>query len=272
MSPLLTQFTANFDGGAGNNTYHFVGSSPGNVQIMDSTGTATIDLSSYRGGGASLDLAQTATQQVGPGLQVALSSGTGILNVVGTPLDDHIYGNGLNNTLSSANLAEDNRITPGTTAPGNGRWQVVYLDFSSTQSAYALANGLTTHQYTPDQEDQIVSIVQGIYQGYNVVVTRDPNFAQSEALVLTGDSGNYQTVYFNASATDDNTPPIVLSGTTTTGSTTITGLARTDQLSVGQLVTGAGDTRRDHDCRTRHRSLLGHSFQPRNFPGRSPRR
>ena len=110
-----------------------------------------------------------------------LTNGLGVENVVGTPAADTIRGNGLDNLLTGADLADD-RGGPAT--PLNGRTQVVLLDFDSRTEA-------GEHVYTATERAEILAGVTSIYAGFQVsFVTSAPA------------RGEYATVFFNQARPD----------------------------------------------------------------------
>src|SRR5262249_59846379 len=67
-TPTSDNSVDTLSGGAGNDTYVFVGNSPGSVLINESSadaGTNTLDFSNFTGGPITLDLALTTAQPVG---------------------------------------------------------------------------------------------------------------------------------------------------------------------------------------------------------------
>ena len=93
--------SASLTGGAGNDSYVFVGTESASVTIVEGADadTDTLDFTGLLNGGVSLDLAATAAQTLVPGLSLTLSSATGIENVIGTALADTLLGNGRDNSF-----------------------------------------------------------------------------------------------------------------------------------------------------------------------------
>ncbi len=96
------------EGGTGDDAYSFVGSNLGTDTIVEDPDqdSDTLDFSRFApaaGGtqGVTIDLADAAAQVVtaSADLTLILSSATGVENVVGTPLDDAVAGNGRRNRL-----------------------------------------------------------------------------------------------------------------------------------------------------------------------------
>ena len=82
------------DGGEGDDAYAFAGTLSASVTIaevhtgVDDDSLDTLDFSAFAGGPLQLDLALTLPQIVGDGLELTLTDGNGIENVIGTPLAD----------------------------------------------------------------------------------------------------------------------------------------------------------------------------------------
>ncbi|MEI8318970.1 MAG: hypothetical protein WCH79_13585, partial [Planctomycetia bacterium] len=103
--------SATLTGGAGNDSYAFVGTESASVTIVESANTDsdTLDFTGLLNGGVSLDLAVATAQTLVPGLTLKLSSVTGIENVIGTALADALLGNSRHNTFSG--LGGDDTFT-----------------------------------------------------------------------------------------------------------------------------------------------------------------
>jgi Ca2+-binding RTX toxin-like protein len=89
-------------GSSGSDTFVFGGNAQGQDVIQTNTGngTATLDFSGYSTG-VTLDLAQTTPQIVVPGvLTLTLPSATAIKDVIGSPYNDTIKGNDLDNVFT----------------------------------------------------------------------------------------------------------------------------------------------------------------------------
>lgn len=88
-------------GGAGNDTFVFTGTALGNDVIVEDAArdTDTLDFGNL-GGNVAIELKLTSPQEIGAGLLgLALSSSTGIENVIGSAYDDVITGNSRNNVF-----------------------------------------------------------------------------------------------------------------------------------------------------------------------------
>ena len=73
-----------------------------------SEGTDTLDFSRMSAG-VSIDLSNISAQTLNASLTVTLSSATGIENLIGTPLNDSLTGNTLDNVLEGG--AGNDRLT-----------------------------------------------------------------------------------------------------------------------------------------------------------------
>ncbi len=184
-----------FNGGSGNDTFVFTGDAGGNVQINDPVvphGAYTVDFSGY-GAGIDLNLGVTTQQTVAPAqgtnppLNLTLASGSMIQNAVGTPYADVIVANNQNDTIIGRG-GEDSLVAgSGDDFLQAGVTQVVLLDFDTDTTA-------VDHQYTPDERNQIVSVLENDFADFDVQFTLD--LAQAQALsALTG--GQYITLYVN---------------------------------------------------------------------------
>ncbi len=94
--------SASLNGGDGNDTYYIGYLGDGDKRITDSSGFDTIDFSGSWFFGVTMDLSSTAHQDVynmSMGRTVTLASGNSIEAVIGTPFDDSLTGNALNNRL-----------------------------------------------------------------------------------------------------------------------------------------------------------------------------
>jgi autotransporter-associated beta strand protein len=94
--------SATLTGGAGNDSYVFVGTESAGVTIVEGANadTDTLDFTGLLNGGVNIDLAVTGSQTVVPGLTLRLSAVTGIEDVTGTAFADTVRGNTRNNVLS----------------------------------------------------------------------------------------------------------------------------------------------------------------------------
>jgi Ca2+-binding RTX toxin-like protein len=181
---------ATLHGGAGSDTYLFVGEVTGEIVIGEPSGQGgrnTLDFSNLTTGGIVLDAQVTTRQNVAPGLAIVLSDALGIHDVVGTRFADTIRGNANDNILMGADLPDERHGAP---LPWNGRTQWVYLDFDSETEA-------GEYVYPVEVRQAILDRLQDRYSGFHVQFVLDwgampppPEFA---------------TVYFNQSR-DDGTP------------------------------------------------------------------
>jgi hypothetical protein len=169
--------------GLGNEQVFFVGGVSGALVLDEAAnaGTDTLDFSRLTGGGITIDLAVTAPQMVRAGLTLVLTNALGIENVVGTVAADTILGNGRDNLLLGADLADDRG---GAATPLNGRLQNVLLDFDSRTEA-------GEHLYTAAERAAIIAGLNSIYAGFQVAFLTAPPAR-----------GDYATVFFNQSRAD----------------------------------------------------------------------
>jgi Ca2+-binding RTX toxin-like protein len=186
-TPNVDPGVITLNGGDGNDTYVFVGNSPGAVNITESAtgGVDTLDFSSFTGGPINLDLSLPTMQALGtvPGNSITLSDGMGIENVIGTSGADIIRGNGADNQLSGAALAP---ASMGAAPSWNGVTQTVYLDFDSRTDP-------GEHVYTAAERSAIISRLYADYVG------PDPShpWFHFQFTTTVPSSGDYATVYFN---------------------------------------------------------------------------
>ena len=168
-------------GGGGRDTWMFMGALGGGLLVEDVGGEAdTLDFSLLTGGGITVDLGNTSPQEVRPGFVVTLGSGEAIENVIGTPGDDTIRGNGRGGTLLGADPADDRA---GPVEHGPGRTQVVYLDFDSRTDP-------GERPYGADEREAIVAGLDRLFAGFGVTFTTIPA------------AGDHATVRFNESRPD----------------------------------------------------------------------
>jgi hypothetical protein len=182
-----------FAGGAGTNSYYFVGQNLGAVTV-DQKQTPAVDmlnLTGFTGGGIYLDLqAKTGTAN---GLALSLTDSQGISNVVGTRYDDTLLGNNRDNVLIGGPQVEAPPANPAAPAFDPSRTQVVWLDFlpaSNSTTSFSQSNPALAHSYTASEESAILAGYQQIYQGFEVTFT-----------LTKPTSGAYATILFN------QTPP-----------------------------------------------------------------
>jgi Ca2+-binding RTX toxin-like protein len=176
-------------GGTGNDTYLFISTNLGSDTITEdaSLGTDTLDFSAF-GAAVTLDLAQTSTQVISSGnLSLALSSDTGIENVVGGKFADTIYGNARDNKIFGADQLDDRFANPAT---WQGVTQVVFLDFDSNHSQLVTND----HVYTQAERDAIQARLTADYASFHF------QFTQAQP------SGQYATLFFNKSPIINGTP------------------------------------------------------------------
>src|SRR5262249_46229184 len=103
-----------FAGGAGTNSYYFVGQNLGAVTVDQKQTPAvdTLNRAGFTGGGISLDLqAKTGTAN---GLALSLTDSQGISNVVGTRFLDTLLGNNRDNVLLGGPQVEAPPANPAT--------------------------------------------------------------------------------------------------------------------------------------------------------------
>ena len=169
-------------GGGGRDAWMFMGAVGGGLLVEDvgRDDADTLDFSLLTGGGITVDLGKTSPQEVRPGFVVTLGSGEAIENVIGTPGDDTILGNGRGGTLLGADPADDRA---GSVEHGPGRTQVVYLDFDSRTDPGERA-------YGADEREAIVAGLERLFVGFGVTFTTIPA------------AGDHATVHFNESRPD----------------------------------------------------------------------
>jgi Ca2+-binding RTX toxin-like protein len=195
VNRLLDEAGGTFVGGKGNDTYYFVGPNLGHVHIreapeLDNTGknkaVNTLDFSGFTGGAITLDLGRSNEQTVASSggkttLWLTLSNGDGIVNVIGTPGSDTIFGNDQNNTLLGAQLL----VPPaGTPVPWNGQTQLVFLNFAGTSSVVPPGQQFN---YSIDEENAIVQQLTTDYQPfhYQFTLTRPTTDSHGNPLSYT---------------------------------------------------------------------------------------
>ena len=174
--------TGRVAGGSGDDTYVFTGALGGRLSIDEASDTDadTLDFSHVTGGGIGIDIGTSRSQEIRPGFVLALSTGAGIENVVGTPGDDRIRGNGRGGVLLGADPADDRG---GPAVSGPGRTQTVVLDFDARTDP-------GEHVYTPSERAAIAAGLGRLYDGFGVTFTTAPV------------AGVHATVFFNDSRAD----------------------------------------------------------------------
>ncbi len=89
------------NGGFGDDRYQFLNSSRGRNDVIDIDGEDWLDFDKYTTSGVRLDINLDTVQEVSPTLELKLSTSDTIENVVGTELNDIIFGNDQNNRLNA---------------------------------------------------------------------------------------------------------------------------------------------------------------------------
>ncbi|MFM9116404.1 MAG: S8 family serine peptidase [Planctomycetota bacterium] len=146
-------------GGAGDDTYLLswdvaidgVSGSQGAITITDTSGTDTLDFSGATTLAITVNLATPTSQTVNSNLSLILSAGDAIENVYGTPSNDFLTGNTLDNLLKGGAGNDTYRFNAGvaqgsdTIDESGGGTDT--LDFTTTTAVPVTANlGLTTSQ------------------------------------------------------------------------------------------------------------------------------
>ncbi|MCY3013638.1 MAG: autotransporter-associated beta strand repeat-containing protein [Planctomycetota bacterium] len=228
--------SATLTGGAGNDSYAFVGTESASVTIVEgaNTDTDTLDFSGLLNGGVSLDLAATAAQTLASGLTLTLSSATGIENVIGTALDDTLLGNSRDNSFTGlagndtvAGLSGDDRFDGG--AGTDTVVESADVDFTLTATTLA---GIGT--------DSLASIeTVNLSSGASANTFTVTNWTGS--VILTGGAGNDSYVFVgttSASVTivevaDADTDTLDFSGLLNGGVSLDLAVATTQALALG---------------------------------------
>ncbi|MEY2612577.1 MAG: Cyclolysin, partial [Planctomycetota bacterium] len=157
--------TVLIDGGAGDDTYQFLGTPLGYLQLTElysgvsDTSRDMLDFSAYLGGLISIDLASATKQSLGSGfwLQVPVDSLMGIEDVRGSQAGDTIFGNDRPNVLMGARYLSS---TPGDALARNRESQWVLLDFDTNTDSQE-------YVYTDSDRESVIEGLRRIYYGYN---------------------------------------------------------------------------------------------------------
>ncbi len=203
-------------GGSGNDAYGFNADLLlGHDTVADRSGTDTLDFSSTSTAGVIVDLAQTGLQTVIPGnLDVTLSQGTTVENVIGGAANDFLFGNAQANRLDGGlgsdvlmGRAGNDTLLGGSDndtyyfdaaqklgtdtvleVPGGG---TDTLDFSTTATVGVTVNLATTGTQTVVSKKLTLSLSAGNVIE-NVIGGRGADVLIGNALdnVLHGGSGN----------------------------------------------------------------------------------
>ncbi|MFN5274332.1 MAG: beta strand repeat-containing protein [Planctomycetota bacterium] len=157
--------TVLIDGGAGDDTYQFLGTPLGYLQLTElysgvaDTSRDMLDFSAYLGGLISIDLASATKQSLGSGfwLQLPVDSLMGIEDVRGSQAGDTILGNDRPNVLMGARYLSS---TPGDALARNRESQWVLLDFDTKTDSQE-------YVYTDSDRESVIEGLRRIYYGYN---------------------------------------------------------------------------------------------------------
>ncbi len=218
---LGVQGDVQLDGGTGSDTFTFVGSNIGTVELTEDpeagvdNSSDRLDFSGLQVGdtGIALDLELTTPQVLSAGiLTLTMSNAAGVEEVVGTTGGDSILGNARPNILVGA--LEDAHL-PTEYAPRDSRVQYVLLDFD------CFTNGEPTveadgsfncevrddldegeHIYAQVERDAIQGIMTRNYQGPD---PSDP-WLQFEFTQTVPATDEYSIVYFNRTSPEIGGP------------------------------------------------------------------
>ncbi len=239
-----------FTGGGSNDTVYFVGGSAtnpiGNVTLNEPAGASndTLDFSNFTGGGVNINLSTTGKAQVvnaTADLSITLPASGAFTNVVGSPGDDTIIGNGTNDILQGSALNNPNPNALPAVPPSTPSVQWVALNF--TQFAPTVLSPTETFHngngsYSAVEQEEVLQALETIYAGLSpsIQFTIDPaeitqlrsmTTAQLAAIDLTpadvttlaslvnptftnsvyeNGNGNYVTVYYNDTPIFNNQP------------------------------------------------------------------
>ena len=229
-----------FTGGGSSDTVYFVGGSSvnpfGNVTLTEPAGASneTLDFSSFTAGGVDINLNTTGTAQVvnaTADLSVTLPAGGAFTNVIGSPGNDTIIGNGTGDILQGGAAANPNPNALPAVPPPPLPVQWVALNFTAFTPT-PLGPGETFHNATGDysaaEQEQVLQGLENIYSQYSssIEFSIDPaeitqlegpdaplasiDLTSADVTTLAGlvnttfadsvyddGSGNYVSVYYN---------------------------------------------------------------------------
>ena len=237
ISPALAAMGGTFTGSGSSDTFYFVGGSPGNnfgSYVLNEPAGArgdTLDFSNFVGDGVNIDLNTTGVPQLvnaASTLSLTLPTNEAFTNVIGSPGDDTIIGNGFG-TLQGGAADNPNPSAMPAPLPSNPT-QWVVLNFTQFAPTF-LGPGETFHNgdgsYTVLEQEQVLQGLSNTYSefGANIKFSIDPaeiaqlqsegDFADADALasfvsipagVYDGGDGNYVTIDFNHTPVFDNQP------------------------------------------------------------------
>jgi Ca2+-binding RTX toxin-like protein/subtilisin family serine protease len=189
-------------GGAGDDTYLLswdvaidgISGNQGTITVTDTSGTDTLDFSSATTLAVTVNLAATTSQVVNSNLSLILSASGAIENVYGTPSDDFLSGNSLDNLLKGGAGNDTYRfnvgVAQGSDTIDESGGGTDTLDFSTTTSVpVAVDLGQTTTQVvhanlslTLDSDSSIENLIGGSLA--------DSLTGNSLANVITGGAGD----------------------------------------------------------------------------------
>src|SRR5262249_8684779 len=144
---------------------------------------------------------------VSPNLNLQLSDGFGIANVVGTAENDTITANSLNDVLQGAALPPAPR--PGE-APASHRavpTQWVYLSFDNSGSQLHFPPDKANpakYTYTPADEQAVLQGIQNVFAPFVASGLMQFTMNLSDIPTAVQASGDYATIAFNQTPQDEN--------------------------------------------------------------------
>jgi hypothetical protein len=216
----LYNYGGTFTGSGGNDTFYFSGGGNGynfgNVTLNDPynpQATQALDFSNFQGGGVTLDLSKSGTpQQVASGLKLRVPGG--ITNVIGSPGNDSITGNNLNDTIQGSAVDAPDPYALPAQPPASPKTQWVYLDFTdftAPPAQYASENvTFTAHGAQPTMTAN--SSLTGVGAAINVATSTTGNATTSavQAITFLGTNlgGTFTLTYTDSQGHTDTTQSI----------------------------------------------------------------
>ncbi len=206
--------------GTGTDSYQLIGGVQANVKITAPDQAARMDVLDFSdlSSAVSVDLGQTATQTVAPGLALQLSDPNGFSSVIGTPMGDTIHGNARSDALMAAQELPSNYNAGAPAVGANGKVQVVLLDFDTAynqagsvynfNSYYGRIGVTPLHVYSTAERQAILQVLENDYAPFlfvpgqnsgGVYFTLSQTDAQNSAETYAGSSTQYITEYFDQS-------------------------------------------------------------------------